>query len=100
MLKMKNILIVFTGGTFSMSVDNKKSGGAVPRYSGKELLKKIPQVKNLAKISFYDFGKYPGPHVTPEIMMKLSKQLKKKIAKKELAGPHGFLFFWSLFLSP
>ena len=86
MLKMKNILIVFTGGTFSMSVDNKKSGGAVPRYSGKELLKKIPQVKNLAKISFYDFGKYPGPHVTPEIMMKLSKQLKKKIAKKEFDG--------------
>jgi L-asparaginase len=86
MLKMKNMLIVFTGGTFSMSVDNKKSGGAVPRYSGKELLKKIPQVKNLAKISFYDFGKYPGPHVTPEIMMKLSKQLKKKIAKKEFDG--------------
>jgi len=86
MLKMKNILIVFTGGTFSMSVDNKKFGGAVPRYSGKELLKKIPQVKNLAKISFYDFGKYPGPHVTPEIMMKLSKQLKKKIAKKEFDG--------------
>ena len=69
-----------------MSVDNKKFGGAVPRYSGKELLKKIPQVKNLAKISFYDFGKYPGPHVTPEIMMKLSKQLKKKIAKKEFDG--------------
>ena len=86
MLKIKNILIVFTGGTFSMSVDNKKSGGAVPRYSGKELLKKIQQVKNLAKISFYDFGKYPGPHVTPEIMMKLSKQLKKKIAKKEFDG--------------
>ena len=86
MLKMKNILIVFTGGTFSMSVDNKKYGGAGPRYSGKELLKKIPQVKNLAKISFYDFGKYPGPHVTPEIMMKLSKQLKKKIAKKEFDG--------------
>ena len=69
-----------------MSVDNKKYGGAGPRYSGKELLKKIPQVKNLAKISFYDFGKYPGPHVTPEIMMKLSKQLKKKIAKKEFDG--------------
>jgi len=83
---MKNILIVFTGGTFSMSIDNIKSGGAVPRYSGKELLKKIPQVQKLAKVSFFDFGKYPGPHVTPEIMMKLSKQLKKKIAQKEYDG--------------
>ena len=86
MAKMKNILIVFTGGTFSMSIDNKKSGGAVPRYSGKELLKKIPQVQKLAKVSFYDFGKYPGPHVTPDIMMNLSKQLKKKISEKQYDG--------------
>ncbi len=60
MAKKKNILIVFTGGTFSMKIERKKSGGAVPRYSGEELLKKIPEVKKLAKISFYDFGKYPG----------------------------------------
>ena len=79
MAEKKNILIVFTGGTFSMKIDKKKSGGAVPRYSGKELLKKIPEAEKLAKISFYDFGKYPGPHVTPEIMMELSKQLRKRI---------------------
>ncbi len=39
MAEKKNILIVFTGGTFSMKIDKKKSGGAVPRYSGEELLK-------------------------------------------------------------
>jgi len=86
MAEKKNILIVFTGGTFSMKIDTKKSGGAVPRYSGKELLKKIPEAKKLANISFYDFGKYPGPHVTPEIMMQLSRQLKKKLAEKEYDG--------------
>ncbi|HEY6436366.1 MAG TPA: asparaginase, partial [Ignavibacteriaceae bacterium] len=61
-------------------------GGAVPRYSGEELLKKIPEAQKLAKISFYDFGKYPGPHVTPEIMMQLSNQLKKKLAEKIYDG--------------
>ena len=86
MAEKKNILIVFTGGTFSMKIDKKKSGGAVPRYSGEELLKKIPEAKKLAKISFYDFGKYPGPHVTPEIMMELSKQLKRKLAEKKYDG--------------
>ena len=64
MAEKKNILIVFTGGTFSMKIDRKKSGGEVPKYSGAELLKKIPEEKKLANISFYDFGKYPGPHVT------------------------------------
>ena len=83
MVEKKNILIVFTGGTFSMKIEKKKSGGAVPRYSGEELLKKIPQAQKLAKISFYDFGKYPGPHITPEIMMQLSKQLKKKLPEKK-----------------
>jgi L-asparaginase len=86
MAEKKNILIVFTGGTFSMKIDKKKSGGAVPRYSGEELLKKIPDARKLAKISFYDFGKYPGPHVTPEIMMELSKQLRIRIAEKKYDG--------------
>ena len=34
---MKKILVVFTGGTFSMMID-EKTGGAVPRYSGKNYL--------------------------------------------------------------
>jgi len=86
MSEKKNILIVFTGGTFSMKIDKNKSGGVVPRYSGEELLKKIPDAKKLANISFYDFGKYPGPHVTPDIMMELSKKLKRKLAEKKYDG--------------
>lgn len=69
-----------------MKIDKKKSGGAVPKYSGAELLKKIPEARKLAKISFYDFGKYPGPHITPEIMMNLSRQLKKRINEKKYDG--------------
>ena len=57
---MSEILVVFTGGTFSMMID-EDTGGAVPRFSGEELLEKIPQAKNLAEITCYDFGKYPGP---------------------------------------
>lgn len=69
-----------------MKIDKKKSGGAVPKYSGAELLKKIPEAKKIADISFYDFGKYPGPHVTPEIMMELSKQLRKRLTDKKYDG--------------
>ena len=79
------ILIVFTGGTFSMMID-KSTGGAIPRYSGHELLDKIPEAKALAEIECYDFGKYPGPHITPELMLDLSKKIKEKIAENNLAG--------------
>ena len=82
---MKEILVVFTGGTFSMMID-EKTGGAIPRFSGEELMEKIPQAKELAKITCYDFGKYPGPHMTPELMMQLSKKIKELIATNKYSG--------------
>lgn len=82
---MKKILVVFTGGTFSMKID-KKTGGAVPRYSGNELLDKIPEAKKLADLTCYDFGKYPGPHMTPELMMELSKKIRELMKQEECTG--------------
>jgi L-asparaginase len=84
-MKKDHILIVFTGGTFSMKID-KKTGGAVPSYSGRELLEKIPVAKHLAKISCYDFGKYPGPHMTPELMFSLSQKIQDLILKNSYSG--------------
>ncbi len=82
---MKNILIVFTGGTFSMMID-ENTGGAIPRYSGEELLEKIPEANELANITCYDFGKYPGPHMTPELMFKLSNKIKELINDNNYDG--------------
>ena len=82
---MKEILVVFTGGTFSMMID-EKTGGAIPRYSGEELMEKIPQANKLAKITCYDFGKYPGPHMTPTLMIQLSEKIKELIATNKYSG--------------
>lgn len=82
---MKKILIVFTGGTFSMMID-ESTGGAVPRYSGEELLKKIPEASDLASLVCYDFGNYPGPHMTPELMFVLSKKIREMITAEKYDG--------------
>lgn len=84
-MNLKKILIVFTGGTFSMKID-EETGGAVPSYSGAELLEKIPQAKELADITCYDFGKYPGPHMTPELMFRLSNTIKNLIKNENYSG--------------
>lgn len=68
-----------------MMID-RETGGAVPRYSGSELLDKIPEAKKLANIICYDFGKYPGPHMTPELMFKLAKKIQDKINKNNFTG--------------
>lgn len=82
---MKKILVVFTGGTFSMMID-KKTGGAIPRYSSSELLGMIPQANSLAEIECFDFGKYPGPHVTPELMLDLSEKINAKLKAEKFDG--------------
>lgn len=82
---MKNILIVFTGGTFSMRID-EATGGAVPHFSGNDLLDMMPEVKQLANVSIYDFGKYPGPHMTPELMLTLSKKIQEFLSAGNIDG--------------
>lgn len=82
---MKHILIVFTGGTFSMKIDDE-TGGAVPHFSGNELIQMIPDASQLAEIETYDFGKYPGPHVTPELMLQLSKKIRKFLSDNRYDG--------------
>jgi len=84
-MEKKNILIIFTGGTFSMKID-EETGGAVPFFHGEELVEMIPEVNNFANISIYNFGNYPGPHMTPELMLDLSKVVKENIDKDEIDG--------------
>jgi len=85
MEKKRNITVVFTGGTFSMEID-EKSGGAVPRYQAEELLKKIPEAKDFANISVYEFGNIPSPHMTPERMFELSNVVNQLIVKDDVDG--------------
>lgn len=84
-MKKKNLMIVFTGGTFSMKID-EKTGGAIPFFHGEELIEMIPEVNGLANISIYNFGNYPGPHMTPELMLDLSKVIKQQIKNSNIDG--------------
>ena len=82
---MKNIIIVFTGGTFSMKID-ENTGGAIPHFHGDELLDMIPEAGAWANILMYEFGMYPGPHMTPELMLKLSKKVKEYTNSDNIDG--------------
>ena len=68
-----------------MKID-ESTGGAVPHFSGNALIDMMPEINSLAKISIYDFGKFPGPHMTPELMLKLSKDIKAFIEKDHPDG--------------
>ncbi len=82
---MKNILVIFTGGTFSMKID-EATGAAVPFFHGNELIDKVPQSELPANLSVYEYGNYPGPHMTPEIMLDLSQKVQTFINKPDIDG--------------
>ncbi|UZW12786.1 asparaginase [Clostridium pasteurianum] len=73
---MKNILIIFTGGTISMKRD-KNINASVPSMCGKDILDLIPNVDNIANIHCMDFSTIPSPHITPEKMLELSKMISE-----------------------
>jgi len=75
---MKKIIIIFTGGTISMKKD-ESNNAAVPAMSGKDILKLTPSINLAADIHFLDFGMMPGPHMTPEKMLELSRIISNKV---------------------
>lgn len=68
-----------------MRID-QATGGAVPYLSGNELIELVPSIKDLAEIEIYDFGKYPGPHMTLDLMMQLKDIVKKFLDREDIQG--------------
>ena len=62
------------------------TGGAVPALSGEEIIAQVPGLDEIADFDVINFGRWPGPHVTPSRMMELARAVKEKIAEESIAG--------------
>lgn len=81
----KRVAVFFTGGTISMKFD-PAVGAAVPSLSGQEILASVPRATDVAEIEVIEFGRFPGPHMTPRLMMRLSAQVAEALARDEVDG--------------
>ncbi|MGE0103094.1 MAG: asparaginase [Blastocatellales bacterium] len=79
------IAIYFTGGTISMRID-PVTGGAVPALSGEEIIALVPGLDGIADFDPINFGRWPGPHVTPDRMLDLSKSIRASLADPAIHG--------------
>lgn len=82
---MSKILVIFTGGTISMTID-KNLGAAVPSLSSEEMLGMIKDLDEFGDIEVMTYGEFPGPQITPQKMLELSKIIRKNIQRKEIQG--------------
>lgn len=82
---MKKVAVVFNGGTISMKID-ERIHAAVPSLSGEEIMSMVTGIEGYAQIECYNFSELPSPHVTPELMLKLSKTVKELLSRKDIEG--------------
>jgi L-asparaginase len=79
------VAVVFTGGTISMSID-ERLGAVIPSLSGAEILSMVTNIDRFAEIISVNFSALPGPHITPDIMMKLSHEVQKLLEREDITG--------------
>jgi len=66
--------LIFTGGTIAMTLDTT-SGGAIPTLTGGDLLERMNEIRSMAQFDVDEYGKYPGPHMTPARMLEVAESL-------------------------
>ncbi|MGL5751819.1 MAG: asparaginase domain-containing protein, partial [Paraclostridium sp.] len=81
----KKVAIVFTGGTISMTVD-EKVGAAIPSLSGEQIMAMVTNIDKVADIEIYNFDEIPGPHITPERMMELRNYINNILENDSITG--------------
>jgi L-asparaginase len=79
------IALVFTGGTISMRHD-PAAGGAVPALAGRDILALVPQIQEIADLDVDEFGAFPGPHMTVDVMWRLRERVLHHISRDDVRG--------------
>lgn len=80
----KKILIIHTGGTIAMSED--ENTGAVQPSDTNPLNSILHILEPFADIIVDNFANIPSPHMTPQIMFELGKQVELHLSKPSIDG--------------
>jgi L-asparaginase len=78
--RLPRLALIATGGTISMGEDAER-GGAVPKLTGAEILAHVPGWSELATVEVIEFGGYPGPHMTIDLMWRLRGTVLQEVAR-------------------
>lgn len=85
MSNSKKVAVIFTGGTISMKID-PRIHAAIPALSSEEIMAMLTNIEKFAEVEIINFSNLPSPHITPEIMMDLTKLVKKTISRNDITG--------------
>ncbi len=81
----QKVALIFTGGTISMKVDDRIKA-AIPSMSSQEIMSMVTNIDQIAQLDIIEFGAFPGPHMTPTMMMELKKLVQSKLDDDSICG--------------
>ncbi len=79
------VAIVFTGGTIASKID-QDFGGIVPQLSVSEILDAVPGIREAYDIQAFEYGKYPGPQISPQRMLEISRIVQGFLDDERVQG--------------
>lgn len=82
---LPRITIIFTGGTIASSL-SEAFGGVVPSLDVDDILDAVPDIHSIATIEAIEYGKFPGPHMTPERMFEVAQIARRHLDRDDIAG--------------
>ena len=84
-MNAKEIVVFFTGGTIGM--DAKEGlGGAAPGNNQGRIFNALADLQPGLHLKAVAWADLPSPHITPEIMLRLSQDLDAQLGRSEVLG--------------
>ncbi len=84
-MRKPKVVIIFTGGTISMTVD-PRIGAAIPSLSSEEIMSLVTNIDKYAETESITFSKLPGPHIDIQLMMDLQKLVVENLERDDVDG--------------
>ncbi len=82
---LSRLHIIATGGTIAMRID-PASGGAVPAFSGHDLVAAVPGLDRVAQLQVEEFANIPSEHMQPENWCDLARRVSQIVAAGQVDG--------------
>lgn len=84
------IQIIFTGGTISMTRD-ERAGGNVPTHGGAALVAFAPGLERVSPFRIDDWGRLPACHMGPAKLWELRNHVRDVLAGRQGEAPSGIV---------
>ncbi len=82
---MSKVVLIFTGGTIGMKVDNNLHG-AIPSLSPNEIVSALSGIDEFDNLIIHEFSRKPSPSITPKNMMELGNIINDYLNEEYVCG--------------